>query len=377
VCISVYDWYSEKESLYEGDRDAVHQQFAAWPASHAAAARPAYPAGMGARTILGTVVAPSGTLLVIDAGYLGFWCHDREPRVPQGAFRDDDAEARANASVDVALDGPGAEAVGRALGRQWHPRYLFDIPRDAIAALEDDLKRQARALGVEARAVVLPKRVTHLRRVGLALTHGGGAGEVQVSGLWNAVVGDVPRDRPLTMWAEPMDDPQFVGRWRWVGVDCRPEVPVARTEAVGHTMVDQARLLVADVAALADWSHEEPLDGRADVVLWGRDAERTAAIVGAPRLDGGEWGWRDLPVDDAHARARRLFALKEREGLLLGLDFRPHSHHYLARCAVSMVERLRSSNILRRACGCLHSLLHRRSSVTFSSRPSLCGLTIT
>src|SRR5690242_18825544 len=96
------------------------------------------------REFLGTVRCPSGIAVVLDAGMLRLWCHRN--------FDDDsswpmDAELRriARESVDLRIEGPGAEVAAQAFGRQWHRRYLFDIPIKGLAditALFDELVAQ-------------------------------------------------------------------------------------------------------------------------------------------------------------------------------------------------------------------------------------------
>jgi hypothetical protein len=275
---------------------------------------------------LGTATAPSGTLLIVDAGYLGLWCHDRPPLIPEGALGDPELEAKANGSVDLRIEGPDAIAAGRAFHRQWNPGWLFDIPRDAMMSLEGSFRRHVLANGWKAHLVALPERVTHLHRVELALEHGGGAGYVQLGGLGCVAVGGVPRDRELEIVGERVSDPSGddAKRWRRVSIECRPELKVARREPLGEAMVDRARLIIADVDALGGWVHEDALDGKADLVFWGRDAEAAAAALSAPLTPEGVHGWLDLTVAEAAERARAVEAL----GLTLAIDFRPHSHHY-------------------------------------------------
>ena len=42
--------------------------------------------------------------------------------------------------------------------------------------------------------------------------------------------------------------------------------------------------------------HDESIDGLADFVFWGRDAEALGAAVGAPAIDERTWGWLDHGV---------------------------------------------------------------------------------
>jgi hypothetical protein len=267
---------------------------------------------------LGEVTAPSGTLLIVDAGFLGLWCHDRPPHIPKGALGDAELEHKANDSVDLRIEGPDALAAGASFHRQWHPGYLYDIPRDSLPSLEGSFRRHVLMHQWKAHLVVLPERVSHLHRVELALQHGQGAGYVQISGLGCIAVGDVVQDRAFQVAGERKEP----GRWRSVTVEHRPGMAVAKTEVLGQVMVDRARLLIGDVDALGAWVHEAPLDGKADLVFWGAGAEAAAAKLGAPLLPEGVHGWVDLSADEAEARGEKLL------GQDVTVDFRPHSHHF-------------------------------------------------
>jgi len=126
----------------------------------------------------------------------------------------------------------------------------------------------------------------------------------------------------------PQDGPD-AGRWRCVWLECSSDGEVARHELAGIVAVDEARLMFIDVDALSLWQHEQPLDGRADFVFWGRDAERAAHAAGAAELGNGQWGWVDLPVREAVQRGIEVEELREQQGCQFATDFRPHSHHYL------------------------------------------------
>ena len=90
--------------------------------------------------------------------------------------------------------------------------------------------------------------------------------------------------------------------------------------------------MFADIDALKEWKHDDPIDGKADFVFWGRDAEPAAKEVNAPRLhdpDGGTtYGWENLPDADARRRGTLVWQAKEKNGWLMALDYRPHSHHW-------------------------------------------------
>jgi hypothetical protein len=274
---------------------------------------------------LGKVEAPSGKLLIVDPGYLGIWCHDRRPTMPEGALSSPEFTARANDSVDLAMVGRDAERVGRLLDRQWNPFYVFDIPREGVPELVKRVDEVARTHQLDARCVVLPERVSHRRRIDLAIEHGGGGGEIQFHGIWSAVVGSVPAGAH-EVTAEPMpEDGPDKGRLRRIVLVCGAG-PIARTEPCGMSAVDYGCLMAVDVDALGLWKYGESLDGLADFVFWGRDAKEAAQRSSAPALGDREFGWRDLVVAEARARGARVKKLHDDEGLAFAMAYRPHSH---------------------------------------------------
>ncbi len=188
------------------------------------------------RVKLGSVVAPSGALIVLDTGYLGLWSHDREPLLPD-IGGDEDLARRANRSIDLGIDGPDAHRAGKLFDRQWHPRFLFDIPRDHLSEFERTFSEHARQNGLEAHLVHLPRRIPHRERISLSLEEGGGAGQMQFHGLWACAFADVPAGVELEVVAEPMASGPHEGRWARVLVECRPG-RVERSVLVGHAMVD-------------------------------------------------------------------------------------------------------------------------------------------
>jgi hypothetical protein len=233
---------------------------------------------------LGTVVATSGTLLILDPGYLPLWAHDREPIMPPGELADEATE-EANDSVDVAFVGPDALALGARIALQWDPRYVFDVPRVDLDLLHERIRRAAIKHGLTAHAEVLAERIPHRRRVDLALEHGRGAGEVLFHGIWAAVVAVPPG--PLRVIAEAMPaDHVHRALARRVSI-VASERAVARTERVGLAAVDHGELVVVDVDAAG--SPAEAMsrgcvfsttwgDGLFDVV---RDLDADGALVQA------------------------------------------------------------------------------------------------
>jgi hypothetical protein len=267
-------------------------------------------------------------VLVIDTGLLKFWCHDRPPRMPEGT-ESENVVALANSAVDFRVEGDDAEQAGRAFNREWDPRFLFDVAPNVVEKLRAAFNDCVRQHNLNARLVQLKRRVTHRKRVDLALEYEGGAGEITFHGIWASVVSDVPTDRPLEVLGERMPAGQDAERWRCVFLECQPGATVARSEPVGNVAVDEARLMFADIEALGQWHHEKPLDGRADYVFWGRDAEEVARQVGAPRLDEEHWGWCDLPAKEAARKGLKVERRRDEQGLKFAGDFRPHSHHYV------------------------------------------------
>ena len=151
---------------------------------------------------------------------------------------------------------------------------------------------------------------------------------------WMVVVGEVPRDRELRVIGARLGRGRFASCWDWVAVEILPDAVIATSEPIGEATVDFARILLVDRAGFGAWEHERSLDGKADFVFWGRDAEQLAQAIDAPSTDsgggGGEYGWTDLALDECIARGTRADELKAEKGWKLATDFRPHSHHYLA-----------------------------------------------
>jgi hypothetical protein len=283
---------------------------------------------MADRELLGEIITPSGTVLIPDMGYLYLWSHDRAPIIPEGWSETDSIREAANSSVDLRLEGKDAKQVGKLLSRQWNPEYLFDMPQDAIERTRADVAKVAREHNLSASVAVLPERISHRKRVDLALAHRKEGGEFQVHGIWNALAGGLPRNRSMPVFAERMPAGKHEGRWQRIYLECAPDVAIANSELLGYTMVDFARLMFADVDALAHWKHEDSLDGKADFVFWGRDAEQLASVFKAPKLSDDRFGWEDLPINQAVTLAEKVREERDRRDLKFGTDFRSHSHHH-------------------------------------------------
>ncbi len=156
----------------------------------------------------------------------------------------------------------------------------------------------------------------------------GSLGRAEIAALQVALDG-LPTDRPLEVTARRLGAGRFGECWADVTLEIAPGAEVARSRELGRAPVDYARLMIIDAAALDAWKHEEPMDGRADFVWWGRDAAALAEATGAPAQTEG-YGWIDLPVAECVALGQHAEGLKAKHGWLLRTDYRPHSHHYVA-----------------------------------------------
>jgi len=275
---------------------------------------------------IGIVTTRSGVLILIDTGYLSMWSHDRVPEMPEGLLSSEEATARANSFVDLRIVGADAERAGRSLDMSWNPFYIYDQP-PTNAELRSKLDRLVNEQNLDARFEVINPRIPHRQRVDLAIEEGKGAGEVQFHGVWAVAVGGVPIEEPLRVMGERSDE-QNPDRWRRVIVQCRPNQRCVQSHEVGLVGVDYARILIADVDVLGIWKHEESLDGLADFLFWGRDAERIAAALKAPRVGNGEFGWVDVPIETAERNGTAVQKHRDENSLKVAVDYRPHSHHW-------------------------------------------------
>jgi hypothetical protein len=172
--------------------------------------------------------------------------------------------------------------------------------------------------------VTVPSGTLQIFDVGaLALVEAG-----QIPSVPTVSVPGLPSDRRLAVVGRA--DGEDRAFWDQLRVVVDASAVVDRIVPVADVIVDFARLLFADTAVLDHWQHSAPIDGRADFVFWGRDAAALADAVAAPALDGGSFGWRDLPVDEVVALGTRAEQERDARGLRLATDFRPHSHHWLA-----------------------------------------------
>jgi len=281
------------------------------------------------RVLLGHVIAPSGKLVLLDFGCLNLWSHRASPLLSEGIFSPEITDL-ANRARDLRIEGPDAREAGRLLDRGWHPLYVYDVGPNFLDSVDETFRQSIGEEGLDASLTVLPERISHRDRIDLALEEGRNAGEITFHGMHATVLGDLPRDRELAVYGEPMAEEEWSDRWRWVTLEVRPESEIATSRPVGHIAVDYARIMLADADALGSWVHEDTLDGQADFVFWGKDAESVARKFKADSLGEGTYGWGDVPIDRAvelGAQVEDLIA--DSPALKLKTDFRPHSHHYL------------------------------------------------
>lgn len=144
---------------------------------------------------------------------------------------------------------------------------------------------------------------------------------------WGVVVDGVPSGT-FEVEGERVGEGDWAECWREVWVELAPD-SIASSEKVGSVGVDFARLMFIDEAGIAEWRDDVALDGKADFVFWGRDAQALAHAVDAPPLGDGEWGWCDRAVDEIIALGTRAEQVKEERGWKLATDFRPHTHHFM------------------------------------------------
>jgi hypothetical protein len=283
--------------------------------------------------LLGSITTPSGAVFVVDMGFLELWCHDRPPVMPPGIL-DPEGTENANAGADFRIDGPDAEKCGRHWDRQWHPLYHFDIPRHGLDHVRKSFAEFIAKHGYDAKLTKLRARVTHRQRIADALEHGQGTGQVFFQGIEGFAISGLPTNTTMQVTGEMMGghDSVVKDRWRWVNLEVRPGRKVASSAQAGRVIVDRSRLMFADIDALGAWKHDEPIDGKADLLFWGRDAKAAAKVAKAPQVPspdpGVMYGWEDLPDEEARRKGGLVWQAKEKHKWVFALDYRPHSHHW-------------------------------------------------
>ncbi len=291
---------------------------------------------MGTRAKLGEVTLPSGTLVLLDMGLLGGWSHESPPTAePDGGLSE-------TQFVDLEISGPDAARAAHLVAKQEAEREaseemeasafdddgdddiaLYDIPTGAVESVKMAFMALAKANRLDAHVEVARGRVPHAERVRRALAAGLGWGEVSFS-IGNVVAVTVPEGAVCDVVGERCDEDEEC--WKSVSVVLGAGEPVRR-EPSGAVVVEQARLLFGDLRTLGAWRHDESLDGKVDLVFWGRDAEKIAREVNAPALEDGNFGWKNLVEADLdEGLLETLREAMERRRLMA--DLRPHSHHH-------------------------------------------------
>lgn len=263
---------------------------------------------------LGKITCPSGQLVLTDGGYLSLWSGDRRP---------EDVPARPGPAVDMEIVGPDASAAARSFDRQPGTR-LYDIPTRGVEEITDAFAKHCRTARLDAGLQVLPHRVPDRERVRHAIASGDPT--FLNFGVPVISVGGISTRSALRVSAT-------AGDWGWAEIRIvLSAAPTAQTREFGELRVDHAGLVIGDADALSLWVNEDPIDGLADVVFWGRDEAQLAVELDAPRLTGqGDvgYGWVDLPFQDALDRAHDLDSRRRSSGQpMFNFDFRPHSHHW-------------------------------------------------
>jgi hypothetical protein len=266
---------------------------------------------------LGTVDLPSGVLLVLDPGMGRYWKHDEVPPAWKGGVE-----------VDFAITGRDAIAAGRAFDRQFDPEFVFDIPGQGIAPVTASFDELCKQHGYEAALVPIEPRMPHIQRARSALAAGDGLGIAQYAGMWAVVAGGFPKGTRLTAEATPMPPGEFAGRWQRIeltdeSAELAPTTELTSREIEG-VMVDHGQFIFSDLDAFGEFRMWHSLDGLGDYVIWGVDAPALAAEMQVPVLTGGEYGWKDLPLDELKAHVRPVAMAIDDRNLHVGQDYRPH-----------------------------------------------------
>ncbi len=262
----------------------------------------------------------------MDGGYLGLWSG---AGAPEAVREDTDRPA-----TDFEIVGPDAEVAARTFDRQ-SGCTLYDIPQHGVAEFTTLFNRHCAERGLHAELRAFPQQVPHRDRTRRAIASGDP--DFVITGVSVVPVGGLPTDRPLLVVGVQSTD------WGWTHIRITvSEEPVAQVMPLGGLAVDNARFVFADADALGAWVHDAPIDGLADVVLWGLHGAEIAAEFGAlPTTLAGEsnFGWLNLPVEEAYAKAVALDDLRNSgTGRKFNYDFRPHSHHWRVMADVRAAE---------------------------------------
>lgn len=265
------------------------------------------------QVLLGEVEVPSGVLLILDPGLARFWCGSGKPQSP----RPDDPKY-----VDLQIVGPDAIEAGTNYARQFDPRYLFDV--SDVPRATEQFSKFVSEHGFNASVTPMSEQMTHVERAMQAVELDLGPAVVPYSQLWSVVISGLPTDRKLPVYATPIEEGQFSGRWRSIDLVIDENARVARSESVEGVMVDYGQLICADLVAFQEFRMWESLDGLGDFLFWGQDAEELATELGIGLITDREFGWRDVALEELKTHADRVQSLVDERKLQIGIDFRPH-----------------------------------------------------
>lgn len=142
-----------------------------------------------------------------------------------------------------------------------------------------------------------------------------------------AVIDGLRPDVAYPVTGEPIREGLGEGFLQRLSITFR-EGEAAVREEIGDVPVNHVRAMIVDAAIDPVWDDDVARDGLADLAFWGRhEVEVAAAFGAAPMGTPGEprcFGWRDRPLDDARALARRSEA-ERAGGKGLAVDLRPHT----------------------------------------------------
>lgn len=297
------------------------------------------------KIVLGEVSTPSGTVLLIDFGLMYLWTHERPPLIPEGILEGAALEA-ANGAFDCRIEGDDALAAGKSFARQANPLYLYDIPHYGLSEIKENFKAHCLENGYRAELKELPERVSPLKRVEQAFASAPGqAALVFLHGIQALALTGLPQDKVLQVEGQTVGDGKYADCWKHVSLIIKDDAEIATSCLLGYVTVDMARLMFCDLSAAGSWVHDESIDGLADFVFWGRDAERLAKRFKAPKLDANSFGFLSMPIEQAAEIAFQVQEHLDRHRLVAACDFRPHSDHWrmltklsLAKCEAGVID---------------------------------------
>jgi hypothetical protein len=287
--------------------------------------------------LLGHIKSSTGKIILLDFGCLDLWYNDNTPSAPEWVLSDPKISERINTAIDIKIIGTDAEKAGKLFDRNWHPEYIYDIPRKEFKNTQKLFNEIVKKHKLGASLNILGNRITHRERANLALEYGNGLGEINFNGMWAIVVGDLPINEELPVYGIRMEEEKWQARWKWVILEVHPEIEATTTRQIGYVFVDKSRLLFADIDSLRDFELYNPIDGKADVIFWGRDEELLAKKLNVQKLEDETFGWINLEEDTALEKARKINEIHESKLYKFAFDYRPHTHDYY------LLEQVRSS----------------------------------